>query len=113
MAGVALGDIILCFAWQACYFATLTLVLRGNRGAYDGAGLDLEAHFVAASRPGPRGTLRASQVWRLWRWAASGGALGACWSPGRCGTLRGRRGTWRHPPALCVAGVTLMVIKAG
>ena len=23
------------------------------------------------------------------------------------GTLRGRRGTWRHPPSLCVAGVAL------
>ena len=24
-----------------------------------------------------------------------------------CGFLRGRRGTWRHVAALCVAGVTL------
>ena len=95
MAGVALGDIILCFAWQACYLATLTLVLRGNRGAYDGAGLDLEAHFVAASRPGPRGTLRASQVWRLWRWAGSGGEL--AWSPLVA----------RGAAALCLAGVAL------
>ena len=23
------------------------------------------------------------------------------------GSLRGRRGTWRHPPSLCVAGVAL------
>jgi len=27
--------------------------------------------------------------------------------PGRRGTLHGRRGTWRHPPSLCVAGVAL------
>jgi len=37
----------------------------------------------------------AWQAWHLlWHWAASGGALGACWSPGRCGTLRGRRGAY-------------------
>ena len=33
--------------------------------------------------------------------------LGPFSRPGRRGTLRGRRGTWRHPSALCVAGVEL------
>ena len=41
---------------------------------------------------------------RLLNWAGSGGALG---SFGRRGCLRGRRGTWRHRPSLCVAGVNL------
>jgi len=26
-------------------------------------------------------------------------------TPWRRGVLRGRRGTWRHPPSLCVAGL--------
>ena len=33
--------------------------------------------------------------------------LGAVSRPWRRGTLRGRRGTWRHPPSVRVAGVAL------
>ena len=73
MAGVALGDIDIAFAWEAWRLAASNYVLRGRCGAY-GAGLRLVARFR---------------------------------SRGRRGTLRGRRGTWRHPPALCVAGVAL------
>ena len=32
------------------------------------------------------------------------------WRRGRHSCLCGRRGTWRHRPALCVAGVTLMAL---
>ena len=72
------------------------------------------------------------QALHLWHWAGSGGALGRAWSPvtppnfawqawhletstfvsrGRHGawwrrpTLRGRRGTWRHPRSFPMAGV--------
>ena len=38
VAGVALGDIHLHFAWQAWHFTTSTFVLRGRRGTY-GTGL--------------------------------------------------------------------------
>ena len=38
--------------------------------------------------------------WLWWR-------LGPVSRPCRRGTLRGRRGAWRHPPSLCVAGVAL------
>ena len=31
-------------------------------------------------------------------------------SVSRRGTLRGRRGAWRHPPALCVAGAALITL---
>jgi len=31
--------------------------------------------------------------------------------PGRCGTLRGRCGAWRHPSTFCVAGVALSHIN--
>ena len=61
------------------------------------------------------------QAWLLRQWAGSGGALWRAWSPVTPGyfawqvwhlatwtcILRGRRGTWRHPPSLCVAGVAL------
>ena len=43
--------------------------------------------------------------WLWWRaWARFGR---------RCGTLRGRRGTWRHPPWFHVAGVALGGIHLG
>ena len=78
MAGVALGDIHLRFAWQAWRLETCTFVLRGRRGAGD-TGLGLVA--------------RLEQIGRRWR----------------RGTLRGRRGTWRHPRSFCVAGVSLTI----
>ena len=68
--------------------------LRGRRGTgrrpptFCMAGValgDMDAHF-------------AWQAWHLWHWAGSGGALGSQLTP----CLRGRRGTWRHPPPLCV-----------
>ena len=60
-----------------------------------GVGLgDIDLHF-------------AWQAWHLWPWTGSGGALG-CF--GRRGCLRGRHGTWRHRPSLCVAGMALMAL---
>ena len=53
--------------------------------------------FVSRGRRGTYGTGLALVV-RL-------GPLGHPW---RRGTLRGRRGTWRHRPSFCVAGVALM-----
>ena len=69
---------------------------------------DIDAHF-------------AWQAWHLRHWAGSGGAPGSQmtpWTPRLFAwqawhlvtstvTLRGRRGTWRHGPSLCVAGVAL------
>ena len=66
----------------------------------------------------------AWQAWHLWHWAGSGGALGldlAPWTPPLFAwqawhlatssvALRGRRGTWRHGPPLCVAGVALTAL---
>ena len=53
--------------------------LRGRRGTY-GSGLAVVARLVPSWRRGRRGCR---------------------------GSLRGRRGTWRHRPSLCVAGVAL------
>ena len=111
---MALGDIDLHFAWQAWHLATWIVTLRGRRGTWRhrpslcvaGVALgDMDRHFA----------------WHLWHWAGSGGALGSQltpWSPRLFAwqawhlatwivTLRGRRGTWRHRRAFCVAGVAL------
>ena len=79
VAGVALGDVDLHFAWQARHLATWTCILRGRRNTC-GAGLALVARLVPS------------------------------WRRGRCGSLRGRRGTWRHGRAFCAAGVPLMAL---
>ena len=53
----------------------------------------------------------AWQAWHLRHWAGSGGTLGrrlgTAGRQWRRGTLRGRRGTWWHPPSSRVAGVAL------
>jgi len=49
VAGLALGDIHLRFAWKAWSLATFTFVLRGRRGACD-TGLALAARLGAVSR---------------------------------------------------------------
>ena len=64
-----------------------TFVLHGRRGT-----------FSLRGRRGTCGTGLAL-VARL--------GLGAAGRRWRHGTLRGRRGNWRHPPSFCVAGVAL------
>ena len=49
VAGVALGDIHLRFAWQAWHLEASTLVLRGRRGTY-GTGLALVARLGGLGR---------------------------------------------------------------
>ena len=44
VAGVALGDMDLHFAWQAWHFVTWIVTLRGRRGPY-GTGLALVARL--------------------------------------------------------------------
>jgi len=85
MAGVALDDICLDFAWQVWHLATSTSTLRGSRGTY-GTGLALVAWTPRSQR---------LFAWRAWHFATS------------AFTLCGRRGTWRHRPTLYVAGVTI------
>ena len=132
VAGVALGDIDVAFAWEACRLAGSTYVCvagmglwhwaasggalrsRGRRGTLRGRRRTWRhppALFVAGLALGDIHLCFAWQAWRLWHWAGSGGALGARRSSGRCGTLRGKRRAWRHPPALCVAGLALGDIR--
>ena len=74
MAGVALGDFDLCFAWQAGHLATSTFTLSGRSGTY-GTGLALVARLGLAGAAGlcVRGVALgdidlpfAWQAWRLW-----------------------------------------------
>ena len=100
VAGVALGDIHLRFAWQVWYLwdwagsgdalgpaVTSTAVLRGNRGSY-GTGLALVTRLVPLWR---RGTLRGRRgagdiylrfTWQAWHLVTS------------TVVLRDRRGTY-------------------
>ena len=79
------------FAWQAWHLWTSTYALRGGRGAsalgwlWRRAWSPLLARDPAALLHDRRGTFR-----HLYTVAS-----------------RGRRGTWQHPPSLCVARVTL------
>ena len=82
VAGVALWDIHLRFTWQAWYLDTSTSTLRGRRGTY-GIGLAPAARLVLRCRRRRCGFF--------------------CGRRGTC-TLRGRRGTLRHPPSFHVAG---------
>ena len=83
-------------------------------------GLALVARLVLGVTPWHRGVL----AWQAWHQATStftlSGRLGTHGiglalvvrlvlgvTPWRRGVLRGRRGTWRHPPSLCVARVAL------
>ena len=106
MAGVALGDSNLHFAWQARYLAISVFTLRGWCVVGDS-----DLHF-------------AWQVWHLWQCTGSGDMLGSygrrgclatatftlCGSFDRRGCLRGRQGTCRYRLSLCVAGVALMAL---
>ena len=114
VAGVALGDIHLRFAWQAMALGWLwwrawTGLVAGDAAALCVAGLALgdmcvrftwqarhleTSTFVLRGRRGTYGTglaLVARLDWIRRRWCR--------------GTLRGRRCTWRHVCSLHVAGV--------
>ena len=73
--------------------ATSTFVLPGRRGTY-GTGLALVARLVPFFCPG-RPRHFAWQAWHL-AWQAWHLATSTVF-------LRGRHGTWRHPPSFCVA----------
>ena len=135
VAGVELGDIHLRFAWQAWHLATsipwfceagVALVALGwfwccawaCLGAGDAAqlcvvGVALGDIHLLRGMDGRRGTLWhqpfAWQPRHLWHaLVARMGALGRrCRRP----TLRGRHGTWRHPPWFRVAGMALGDIR--
>ena len=131
VAGVALGDIDRHFAWQAWHLwhwaglvAPLVPVwrrgrrrcLRGRGGTWRrrpslcvaGVALgDINRHFASQAWHLPTDRHFAWQAWHLWHWTGSGGRLVPVWRRGRPRCLHGRRGTWRHRPSLCVAGVAL------
>eukprot|EP00435_Cladocopium_sp_Y103_P052308 s356_g16.t1 len=102
VAGVALGDMDLRFVWQAGHLVTSTFVLCGRRGTC-GTGHG-PSFCVAGVAFGDIDLRFVWQAWHLPHWAGSGDGLGR---RGRRLILRGRRGTWRHGPSFCVAGVAL------
>ena len=118
VAGVALGDMHLHFRWQAWHLVTSTFVLRGRHGTYGTGWLwwcawtglvagDAAALCVAGVALGDIHLRFAWQARHLWHWLALVVRLDWISRRWRRGTLRGRRGTWRHPPSFHVAGVAL------
>ena len=109
VAGVALGDIDRHFAWQAWHLWHWT----GTGGALGTVAAAVCVAGVAL------GDIDRHFAWKAWHLATSTcilrgrrgaygtGLAGALGYFGRGGCLRGRRGTWRHRPSLCVAGVAL------
>ena len=123
MAGVALGDIHLCITWQAWHLVTSALVLRGRRGAWSHP----SSFCVAGVALMALGWL----WWRAWTRLVAGDSAQLCeagvalgdihlrfvwqvWQAWHLVTstfvLRGRRGTWRHPPSFCVEGLALRAL---
>ena len=90
VAGVALGNICHCFAWQAWHLAASTFVWRGRRGTY-GTGLALVARLDCISQQWHRGTLRGRRgTWRLcfrFPWQVWHLATSALFLRGRLGTF--------------------------
>ena len=135
VAGVALGDIHLRFAWQAwylCHWAVSGGALGRRWSPVTARHFAWQAwHLVTCTfiSCGKQGTWRhppsfrvagvalgdiylrfAWQASHLWHWAGYGWLWWCAWSllvAGRRATLRGRRGTWWHAPSFHVAGVAL------
>ena len=74
VAGAALGDIDLHFAWQAWHLVTLTFTLRGKRGTY-GTELAVVARLV------PLLALWSPRlfVWQVWHLVTSTWQHGTWW----------------------------------
>ena len=132
--GLALQPVLVAvtprhFAWQAWHLVTSTFVLRGRRGTY-GPWSHIPSFRLASVALGDihlRFAWQAWHLWHLWHWAGSGGALGPvlvavtprhfAWQSWHLVTstsvLRGRRGTWSHPPSFRAAGAALGDIGRG
>ena len=99
-----LGDMNLRFAWQTWHKETSTFGLRGRRGTWGQppsfcvAGVALMALRGALGRRWSPVTPRHF-AWQAWHLATA------------TFVLHGRRGTRRHPPLFCVAGVALMALR--
>ena len=112
VAGVAQTHIYLRFAWQAWHswhwVARLDWLgrlwrcgtLRGRRGT--------NSHLLSVCVAGVAQThIHRRFAWQAWHsWYCVARLVRIC-RQGRRGTLRGRRGTWWHPPSFQVAGVAL------
>ena len=89
-AGVALGDIHLRFMWQAWHLLTFTCVWRGRCGTcctWWRAPLVARGAASLCVASVALGDIHLRFTWQAWHLETS------------TFVLRGRRGTWRHPPS--------------
>ena len=104
VVGVALSDSHLRFAWQAWHLATSSFVSRSRRGTW------WNPLSFLRGRRGTYGT--AWRAWTAWSPVTPRHFASQAWQlVTSTFVLRGRRGTCRHPPSLCVAGVALMALR--
>jgi len=138
VAGVALGDTDVAFVWQALRLLTSTFLLRGKRGTslmalgwiWWRAWAPLVARgaaalCVAGVALGDTDFRFPWQEWRLltFTFVLRGGRgaydtgldlvarLGTVNRPWRRGTLRGSRGTWRHPHFMCLSDLCKLCLS--
>ena len=91
-------------AWRARHLVTSTFTLRGRRGTWSHP----PSLCVAGKALGHIDLHFAWQAWQAWHLVTSTFfAWQACHLATWTFILRGRCGTWWHPPSLCVAGVAL------
>ena len=115
VAGVSLGDICRHFTWQGWHLA---VVLMGLGWLWWRA-WHLATSAVVWCHPPSFHVARVvlmGLVWLWWRpWISRGAAALFAWQAWQLVTSavvsRGRRGSWWHPPSLCVAGVVLMGLR--
>ena len=113
VAGVGLGDIQLRFAWQAWHLwqcvARLDGLVAGDAAALCVAGVALMAIYLRFAWPGWHLYGTAWHAWTAWSPVTPRHFAWQAWHLVTATfVLRGRRGTWRHPPSFHhVAGVAL------
>ena len=104
VAGVALHDIHLRFAWQPWHFATSTFVLRGKRGTYGTGYVSVWFTKVWLIFPVPTSFQIASLIIMIdsFNLVSPQARPPSLWHD--------RRGTCSQQPSFCMAGVALMAL---
>ena len=104
------GAVVAAAAWQARHLATAIFTLRGRRGTWRhgpslcmaGMALGIDVHSAWQACHFGTGLALVARLVPVWPFAWQAWYLATSTF-----TLRGRRGTWRHRPSLCVAGMAL------
>ena len=115
VAGVALGDIYLRFAWPAWHLATSAFAWR-HPPLFCVAGSGGSRRWRRGTLRGRRGTWRHPPSFHVAGVAFGDIHLRFAWQAWHLATSafvsRGRCGIWWHPPSFCVVGVALRALPS-